>query len=159
MLFKLKSPSEPVIVKKNVGYVDYVKGEIRTNPINIISTEVKSGLVDVIQISVTPFSNDVIGLQDLYLQLDMRNVQTNMVSDRISSGNDVSGSNYVVSSSHGMDSLVRGTPVTTEEEQEGSVQFSVSNRGSRTLVNSGNSVTSTDGNTTTTTTQSSSSSY
>ena len=159
MLFKLKSPSEPVIVKKNVGYVDYVKGEIRTNPINITSTEAKNGLVDVIQISVTPFSNDVIGLQDLYLQLDMKNVQTNMVSDRISSGNDVSGSNYVVSSSHGMNTLVRGTPVITEEEQGGSVQFSVSNRGSRTLVNSGNSVTPTGGTTTTTSsTQSSTSS-
>lgn len=137
MLFKLKSPSEPVIVKKNVGYVDYVKGEIRTNPINIISTETKTGLVDIIQISVTPFSNDVIGLQDLYLQMDMKNVQTNMVSDRISSGNDISGSNYVVSSSHGMNTLVRGTPVITEVEPGGNVQFSVSNRGSRSVVNSG----------------------
>ena len=125
----------------------------KNHPLNIISTEAKNGLVDVIQISVTPFSNDVIGLQDLYLQLDMKNVQTNMVSDRISSGNDVSGTNYVVSSSHGMNPLVRGTPVITEVEQGGTVQFSVSNRGSRTVVNSGNSVT-----TTTTTTQSSSSS-
>ena len=162
MLFKLRSPSEPVIVKKNIGYVDYIKGEIRLNPINIISTEVKTGNEDIIQISIIPFSNDVIGLQDLYLQLDMKNVNINMVSDRISSGNDISGSNYIVSSSHGKRSLVRGTPVISDYEQEGTVQLTVSNRGSRTIVNTSNTTTTSSSptvQTTTSTTSSSSSSY
>jgi hypothetical protein len=158
VLFKLRSPSEPVIVKKNIGYVDYIKGEIRLNPINIISTEVKTGNVDVIQISVIPFSNDVIGLQDLYLQLDMKNVNINMISDRISSGNDISGSNYIVSSSHGKRSLVRGTPMISDYEQEGTVQLTVSNRGSRTIVNTSNTTTTSSSTTTISSSSSSSSS-
>lgn len=157
VLFKLRSPSEPVILKKNIGYIDYVKGEIRLNPINIISTEVKTGTVDVIQISVVPFSNDVIGLQDLYLQLDMKNVTIDMISDRISSGNDISGSNYIVSSSHGRQSLVRGTPVIADYEEEGTPQLTVSNRGFGTVVNTSNTTTSSS--TTTSSTTSSSSSY
>ena len=66
-LFKLNSPTEPVIVKRGLGTIDYMKGEIKLNPVNILSTEVKRG-TNLIEISATPYSNDVIGLQDLYLQ-------------------------------------------------------------------------------------------
>ena len=133
-LFKLKSLTEPVILKKNIGMIDYMKGEIRLNPINILSTEIQSGAVPVIEISACPYSNDVIGLQDLYLQLDMKNTTFNMVNDRISSGNDVSGTNYVVSSSYGYRSLIRGVPSVSTNENEVQ-QFSISNRGVRTVVN------------------------
>ena len=136
-LFKLRSPTEPIIVKKNIGYIDYLKGEIRLNPINILSTEITSGSVPVIEISACPYSNDVIGLQDLYLQLDMRNTTFNMINDRISSGNDVSGTNYIVSTSYGYRSLIRGVPsINVNEEQV--QQFTVSNRGVRTVVNTSN---------------------
>ena len=109
LLFKLNSPTEVVIVKKAVGTVDYVKGEIKLNAIKIISTEVNRG-APLIEISATPYSNDVIGLQDLYLQIDMSNVDVTMVDDRISSGNDSSGSNYLVRSSY-QHNLVRGNPI------------------------------------------------
>ena len=66
-LFKLNSPTEPVIVKRGLGTIDYTKGEIKLNPVNILSTEVKRG-TNLIEISATPYSNDVIGLQDLYLR-------------------------------------------------------------------------------------------
>jgi hypothetical protein len=111
-LFKLNSPSEPVIVKQNIGIIDYVKGEIKLNPIKIISTSVNRG-TPLIEVSAVPYSNDVIGLQDLYLQLDTRNVAVNTVSDQIASGDDVSGSNYIVTSSYSNGSIVRGTPVLT----------------------------------------------
>jgi len=111
-LFKLNSPTEPIIVKQNVGVIDYMKGEIKLNPINIISTMVNKNS-PIVEISVNPFSNDVIGLQDLYLQLDVNNTTVSSVADNISSGNDVSGTNYIVSSSYGLNSLVRGTPVVT----------------------------------------------
>ena len=42
-LFKLNSPTEPVIVKRGLGTIDYMKGEIKLNPVNILSTEVKRG--------------------------------------------------------------------------------------------------------------------
>jgi hypothetical protein len=123
-LFKLRSPTEPVIVKKGIGTIDYVKGEIKLNPIKILSTVLTKGQ-PVIEISATPYSNDVIGLQDLYLQLDTSNSTVNMIVDGIDSGEDVSGSTYIVSSSYTNGSLVRGpvqietTTTTTETTTTG----------------------------------------
>ena len=111
-LFKLNSPTEPIIVKQNVGTIDYLKGEIRLNPINIISTQVNKNS-PIVEVSVNPFSNDVIGLQDLFLQLDVNNTTVSAVPDNISSGNDVSGTNYIVSSSYSVNTLVRGNPIVT----------------------------------------------
>jgi hypothetical protein len=105
-IFKLNSPTEPQIVKRNVGTIDYVKGEIKLFPINIISTNINRG-APIIEISTSPYSNDVIGLQDLYLQLDNNNTLINMVSDSIESGADVSGTNYNVSSSYSNGVYVR----------------------------------------------------
>ena len=105
-IFKLNSPTEPQIVKRNVGAIDYVKGEIKLFPINIISTNINRG-APIIEISTSPYSNDVIGLQDLYLQLDINNTLINMVSDSIESGADVSGTNYSVSSSYSNGVYVR----------------------------------------------------
>ncbi|MHA1938122.1 MAG: hypothetical protein ACW97O_07910 [Candidatus Thorarchaeota archaeon] len=114
-LFKLNSATQPVILKTGIGTIDYVKGEIKLNPIKILSTVVNKGQ-PVIEISATPYSNDVIGLQDLYLQLDTTKTTVNMVIDGIDSGDDVSGSNYIVSSSYGNGSLVRG-PIVVETTQ------------------------------------------
>jgi len=105
-LFKLNSPTEPVILKQSIGTIDYVKGEIKLNPINIISTVV-SRAVPLIEISISPYSNDVIGYQDLYLQLDSSKSTISTISDNISSGNDISGTNYIVSSSYTNGSLIR----------------------------------------------------
>jgi hypothetical protein len=105
-LFKLNSPTEPVILKQSIGTIDYVKGEIKLNPINIISTVVNRA-VPLIEISISPYSNDVIGYQDLYLQLDSSNSTISTISDNISSGNDISGTNYIVSSSYTNGSLIR----------------------------------------------------
>lgn len=106
-LFRLSSPTQPEIVRNNIGTIDYIKGEIKLNPINITSTSINRGF-PLIEISAIPYSNDVIGLQDLYLQLDINNTSITSISDRISSGNDISGSNYIVSSSYTNGSLVRG---------------------------------------------------
>ena len=106
-LFRLDSPTQPVIIRRNVGTIDYIKGEVKLNPINITSTSLNRGF-PLVEISAVPYSNDVIGLQDLYLQLDINNTSISSISDRISSGNDISGSNYIVSSSYTNGSLVRG---------------------------------------------------
>jgi hypothetical protein len=95
------------VVKRNVGNVDYKNGIITLNPINILSTgKVKDGQ-SILEISTTPKSNDVIGLQDLYLQLDINNSLFEMVVDEISSGLDPSASNYIVTSSYVNGNLVR----------------------------------------------------
>jgi len=96
----------PTIIKRGIGRIDYIKGIITLNPINITSAKIKDGQ-SIIQISTTPQSNDVIGLQDLYLQLDINNSIFEMVIDEISSGLDPSASNYIVTSSYNNGNLVR----------------------------------------------------
>jgi len=105
-LFRLNSPTQPEIVRKSVGTVDYIKGEVKLSPINITNTEINRGF-PLIEISVPPYSNDVIGLQDLYLQLDITKTVINSKPDQISSGYDISGTNYIVSSSYSNGLLVR----------------------------------------------------
>lgn len=106
-LFKISTEStEPVEVRQSIGSVDYVKGEILLNPIKIISTVIDKG-ESIIEVSVTPKSNDVIGLNDLYLQLDTNKIKTVVLPDNISSGNDISGTNYITTSSYTNGSLIR----------------------------------------------------
>ena len=95
------------IIRRNIGTIDYKKGEIILFPINIKDTVKKFGIDNIIQISATPLSNDVIGLQDLYLQLDVSNSSINMIVDNISSGSDYSGSNFIKTSSYSENKIVR----------------------------------------------------
>jgi hypothetical protein len=99
-LFKLKSPTEPVIIRNNVGSVDYIKGEILISPIKFTSSVKQDGITPIIQFSAIPQSNDVIGVQDLYLQMDINNSILSMKSDDISSGGSISGSTYDPTSSY-----------------------------------------------------------
>ncbi len=110
-LFLFTVPSinstSPSIIKRNVGYINYTKGIVTLNPINIISGKIKDGQA-ILEISACPKSNDVIGLQDLYLQLDISNSTFEPIVDEISSGLDPAASNYIVTSSYQNGSLVRG---------------------------------------------------
>ena len=106
-LFYLNSDVDPVIVKRSIGTVDYVTGEIVTNPIKIISTEKADGGTPIIEISAIPESNDVLGIQDLYLQIDINNLEVITIPDNIESGSDTSGSNYIISSSYQNGNLVK----------------------------------------------------
>ncbi len=76
------------VVAKSAGTVDYMKGEIILNTLNITSTSADN---DLIEIQAFPDSNDVVGLKDLYLSFDVSNSKINMVKDVIASGEDVSG--------------------------------------------------------------------
>jgi len=96
----------PSIVRRNVGSIDYINGVITINPVNIQGGMIKDGQT-IIEIEATPSSNDVIGLQDLYLQLDISNSNFETVVDEISSGLDPAGSNYIVTSSYPNGNLVR----------------------------------------------------
>ena len=100
------SSTSPTIVRRNVGNINYEKGIITLNPINILSGKVKDGQT-IIELSVCPVSNDVIGLQDLYLQLDISTCNFETIVDEISSGLDPAASDYVVTSSYQNGNLVR----------------------------------------------------
>ncbi len=96
----------PTILRRGVGSIDYKNGVITINPINILSGKIKDGQ-PIIEISTTPKSNDVVGKQDLYLQLDINSSNFEMVVDEIASGLDPSASKYIVSSSYNNGNLVR----------------------------------------------------
>jgi hypothetical protein len=76
------------IVVQSAGVVDYTKGEININTINIISTSKPN---NIIEIQAFPESNDVVGLTDLYLNFSISKSAINMVRDVISSGDEISG--------------------------------------------------------------------
>jgi hypothetical protein len=100
------SSTSPTIVRRNVGNINYEKGIITLNPINILSGKIKDGQT-IIELSACPVSNDVIGLQDLYLQLDISTSNFETIVDEISSGLDPAASDYVVTSSYQNGNLVR----------------------------------------------------
>ena len=79
------------VAVKGVGTVDYMKGEILVNTINITSTIADN---DIIEIQAFPESNDVVGLKDLYLSFNVSDSTINMVKDVIASGEDISGVSF-----------------------------------------------------------------
>ena len=95
---------ETIVVVKSAGTVDYVHGEINLSTINIISTDKPNNIVEV---QAFPESNDVIGLQDLYLDFNIPSSQINMVKDTITSGEQISGVGYKVTSSYSNGELTR----------------------------------------------------
>ena len=102
----------PTIIRRNVGKIDYANGIITLNPVNIASGMIYDGQ-SVIQIQADPLSNDVIGLQDLYLRLDISGSVIEPITDQISSGTDPTASTYVLSPSYPGGSLVRSGGRTT----------------------------------------------
>jgi len=108
-LFELASRYDPVIVQRNVGTIDYERAEILLKPINITNTAKKIQEIPIIEISACPKSNDIIGLQDLYLQLDIGNSTIDMVVDSIISGESSSGTNYTATSSYVQGDIARLT--------------------------------------------------
>ena len=109
ILFTLQGRTNPTIVSNNVGIVDYAKGEILLKPINIVGTSKQVQGIPIIEISACPKSNDVIGLQDLYLQLDINNSTIDMVADNVSSGDNTSGTLYTATSSYMVGDIARLT--------------------------------------------------
>ena len=85
------------VVTKSAGTVDYVKGEILINTVNITSTIEPNNIIEV---QAIPESNDVIGLSDLYLDFAVSKSAINMIKDTITSGEQISGIGYKTTSSY-----------------------------------------------------------
>jgi len=99
VIFRMSANNKTTILRE-VGNVIYDKGEIRLFNINIEGTSKTRDGQPIIEISAVPESNDVIGLQDLYLQLSVGTSKVIMIDDRISSGADISWSTYIRRSSY-----------------------------------------------------------
>ena len=103
-IVRKNASGETIVVVKSAGVVDYIHGEINLSTINIISTDKPNNIVE---IQAFPESNDVIGLQDLYLDFNIPSSQINMVKDTITSGEQISGVGYKVTSSYSNGELSR----------------------------------------------------
>ena len=90
-IVKVGENGEKFVVAKDAGIVDYKKGEIILNTVNIVDTVVPE---DIIEIQAFPESNDVVGLKDLYLSFDVSNSKINMIKDVIASGEEISGVSF-----------------------------------------------------------------
>ena len=141
----------PNIIKKNAGTVDYMHGEVLIDTVNITSTVIANG---VIEIQAIPHSNDIVGLRDLYVKFDMTNTTINMVQDLIASGENTSGSRFVHTHSYYTPTFTRksNSPVTTGSTLLPSTASSTGT----TTSSSGTYATSTTTSSTTTTTTTSS---
>jgi len=141
----------PNIVKKNAGTVDYMTGEVLIDTVNILSTVVANGVVE---IQAIPHSNDIIGLRDLYIKFDMTNTTINMIQDLISSGENTSGSRFVHTHSYYTPTYTRksNSPVST-----GSALLSSTATSTGTTTSSSSTYTSTSSTTTTSSSPSTSS--
>ena len=91
-IVKMDANGNRIVVAKDAGTVDYMKGEILLNTVNISSTVADNSIIEV---QAFPESNDVVGLKDLYLTLDVSKSRINMVKDVIASGEDISGVSFI----------------------------------------------------------------
>jgi hypothetical protein len=95
------------VVVQSAGTVDYTKGEIKIGTINVISTSKEDNIIEV---QAYPESNDVIGLNDLYLNFSISESSINMVRDVIASGDEISGTVFArdyYTSSYSNGNLIR----------------------------------------------------
>jgi len=97
--------SQGQLIVASAGIVDYEHGEVIISTVNITSTQRDN---NIIEIQAFPESNDVIGLKDLYLSFAVGDSSINMVKDTITSGEQISGVGYKVTSSYANGALVRG---------------------------------------------------
>ena len=87
-IIKLLDDNTIRVINSSAGSIDYEKGEINLSTVNFLSTTKPNNIIEV---QAFPRSNDVVGLKDLYISLDVSNSTINMVRDVISSGDEVSG--------------------------------------------------------------------
>ena len=73
---------------KNIGFVDYDRGEININAININSSLGNTGYIE---FSVIPRSNDIVALRDLYLSIKQEDVNVTVILDTLTSSSRTSG--------------------------------------------------------------------
>jgi len=94
--FKLEN-NVPTVIKSNAGTINYKTGEILLDVVNIVGTSLDNNIIEV---QVIPDSNDIIGLKDLYLQVDVSKSVVNMIEDTITSGENVAATQYIPTSSY-----------------------------------------------------------
>ena len=109
-LFQIDSDTTVKVLSTTFGSVDYKKGEVIIDTVNIVSTVQSDNIVE---IQAVPQSNDVLARKELYLQFNVSNSNFYMREDPISSGSNTSGTRYDPQSSYGNGAKVRGAMITS----------------------------------------------
>jgi len=80
--------SEKRYYSKNIGFIDYERGEINISAINVNRTVDGTGYI---KFSVIPASNDIVALRDLYITIAQEDVKVTTIVDQLSSSSRTSG--------------------------------------------------------------------
>ena len=102
--FTVEPGREPNVIVKNAGTVKYDVGEILIDTVRFVATSLPEHQIE---IEAIPDSNDVIGLQDLYVQLAVDKSTITPTIDAIASGSDNSGTSFVTTSSFSNGKYIR----------------------------------------------------
>ena len=109
-MFQILNDESIKVISNNFGRIDYKKGEIVLDTVNITSTIEND---DVIEVEAVPQSNDVLAKNELYLQFDISKSDFYTRIDSISTGANTSGSRYLPESSYFAGKKVRGAIITS----------------------------------------------
>ena len=97
VFFTLDAQNNPIIIKNNAGTINYLIGEILIDSVIISSTILDN---DIVEIEAIPESNDIVGLKDLYLKVDVSKSFFELINDTITSGANLSGTQFITTSSY-----------------------------------------------------------
>ena len=97
ILFQILTDDSIKVLSNSFGTVDYEKGEIIIDTVNITSTALTNNIIEV---EANPDSNDILARNELYLQFEVSKSNFYMRKDSIASGADTSGSRFNPQSSY-----------------------------------------------------------
>ena len=97
ILFQILTDDSIKVLSNSFGTVDYKKGEIIIDTVNVTSTALTNNIIEV---EANPDSNDILARNELYLQFEVSKSNFYMRKDSIASGADTSGSRFNPQSSY-----------------------------------------------------------
>lgn len=104
-LFLFSMVGENIVIQStSIGTINYIDGIINIDNINVSSTGIPN---NIIEIEATPYSNDIIAKNSVYLKLDVGKSKISLLKDIISSGENSSGSRFTPESSYSTESKIR----------------------------------------------------
>ena len=88
-------------VSSTQGTIDYATGQITLNSLDVASiSNIRGSASSVVEITVSPSSNDVVPVRDQILEIDVSNSIINVSEDTFVGGGSEAGVGYTTTSSY-----------------------------------------------------------
>ena len=88
-------------INNTQGTIDYATGQITLNSLNVASiSNIRGATSTVIELTVTPNSNDVVPVRDQIVELDIANSNITVTADTFVGGSADAGVGYTTTSSY-----------------------------------------------------------